>query len=208
MLKIEQLRITGELRSAQERINAIDVGFDFVKVNLSKSIEFASNWKGAYISASPNIRRQLNQAIFKRIYVDDSGYLSSELNEPFEVLLSDEVTLTSELRAFSKLKTSEVKIDDFWTDLLSGRRKTAEIFKINPNSSLNNLDFTLLCKGLKDDLLVGEGGLEPPQSCLHRNLNPARLPIPPLARTIKYFSLKFKYCKKVFFWTLWQSFAI
>ncbi len=30
--------------------------------------------------------------------------------------------------------------------------------------------------------LVGEGGVEPPRSCDHRNLNPARLPIPPLAR--------------------------
>ena len=29
---------------------------------------------------------------------------------------------------------------------------------------------------------VGEGGLEPPRPCGHRNLNPARLPIPPLAR--------------------------
>src|ERR671917_174200 len=30
--------------------------------------------------------------------------------------------------------------------------------------------------------LVGEGGLEPPRPFGHRNLNPARLPIPPLAR--------------------------
>jgi hypothetical protein len=30
--------------------------------------------------------------------------------------------------------------------------------------------------------LVGEGGLEPPHPFGHRNLNPARLPIPPLAR--------------------------
>ncbi len=30
--------------------------------------------------------------------------------------------------------------------------------------------------------LVGEGGLEPPRGCPHRNLNPARLPIPPLAQ--------------------------
>jgi len=29
---------------------------------------------------------------------------------------------------------------------------------------------------------VGEGGLEPPHPFGHRNLNPARLPIPPLAR--------------------------
>src|SRR5579875_99528 len=31
-------------------------------------------------------------------------------------------------------------------------------------------------------LEVGEGGLEPPHPFEHRNLNPARLPIPPLAR--------------------------
>ena len=30
--------------------------------------------------------------------------------------------------------------------------------------------------------LVGEGGLEPPRPFEHWNLNPARLPIPPLAR--------------------------
>ncbi len=31
--------------------------------------------------------------------------------------------------------------------------------------------------------LVGEGGLEPPRPCGHRHLKPARLPIPPLARS-------------------------
>ena len=30
--------------------------------------------------------------------------------------------------------------------------------------------------------VVGEGGLEPPRPFEHWNLNPARLPIPPLAR--------------------------
>ena len=33
--------------------------------------------------------------------------------------------------------------------------------------------------------VVGEGGLEPPRVLPHRNLNPARLPIPPLARGAK-----------------------
>ena len=32
---------------------------------------------------------------------------------------------------------------------------------------------------------VGEGGVEPPRPCGHRNLNPARLPIPPLARGLE-----------------------
>jgi hypothetical protein len=35
---------------------------------------------------------------------------------------------------------------------------------------------------IRDITAVGEGGLEPPHPFGHRNLNPARLPIPPLAR--------------------------
>jgi hypothetical protein len=35
---------------------------------------------------------------------------------------------------------------------------------------------------LSEQQSVGEGGLEPPHPFGHRNLNPARLPIPPLAR--------------------------
>ena len=34
----------------------------------------------------------------------------------------------------------------------------------------------------RDITFVGEGGLEPPHPFGHRNLNPPRLPIPPLAR--------------------------
>ena len=34
----------------------------------------------------------------------------------------------------------------------------------------------------RDITRVGEGGLEPPRPFEHWNLNPARLPIPPLAR--------------------------
>ena len=40
----------------------------------------------------------------------------------------------------------------------------------------------LVGQGSSNEDLVGEGGLEPPHPFGHRNLNPARLPIPPLAR--------------------------
>ena len=43
--------------------------------------------------------------------------------------------------------------------------------------SVRKAEVTALCGPL-----VGEGGLEPPHPFGHRNLNPARLPIPPLAR--------------------------
>src|SRR5207248_6734128 len=42
-----------------------------------------------------------------------------------------------------------------------------------------------LCTVSRDITRVGEGGLEPPHPFGHRNLNPARLPIPPLARVAR-----------------------
>ncbi len=45
-----------------------------------------------------------------------------------------------------------------------------------------NRDPVLPGPGSSENRLVGEGGLEPPHPFGHRNLNPARLPIPPLAR--------------------------
>ena len=49
-------------------------------------------------------------------------------------------------------------------------------------------DRTLQVRSLpmsRDITLVREGGLEPPRPYGHRNLYPARLPIPPLARVKK-----------------------
>src|SRR5438552_13837219 len=43
-------------------------------------------------------------------------------------------------------------------------------------------DMTVVVGWLVGLVVVGEGGLEPPHPFGHRNLNPARLPIPPLAR--------------------------
>jgi len=45
------------------------------------------------------VRRQLNQAIFKRIYVDDAQHIRSEFAEPFETLLSEEITTAARERA-------------------------------------------------------------------------------------------------------------
>ena len=58
---------------------------------MNKALALAENWAAAYRDAGPTIRRQMNQAIFKKIYVDDEGGVTSEFSEPFELLLSSEV---------------------------------------------------------------------------------------------------------------------
>src|SRR3954452_21266392 len=49
---------------------------------------------------------------------------------------------------------------------------------------------------LRFDNAVGEGGLEPPRPFGHRNLNPARLPIPPLARVTRGATIATAYLRR------------
>jgi hypothetical protein len=92
LLKSEQQRIARELDTAIGRLQAVDVEFDRAETNLAEALAFAADWHAAYLEATPVVRRQLNQAIFKKIYVDDAHHVRSELAEPFETLLSDEIT--------------------------------------------------------------------------------------------------------------------
>ena len=68
---------------------------------------------------------------------------------------------------------------------LFGSLRTAGRRAGSPNRGRRTKDpgLVFLGQGSNESRLVGEGGLEPPRPCGHRNLNPARLPIPPLARS-------------------------
>ena len=85
--------IAREFEVAKVRLKAVDVEFDQADANLSEALDFAADWHAAYLEAAAIVRRQLNQAIFKKIYADDAQHVRSELTEPFETLLSDEITL-------------------------------------------------------------------------------------------------------------------
>lgn len=59
---------------------------------MNRALNQANSWASAYREAGPTIRRQMYQAIFKKVYVDpDGGGITSELSEPFELLHSSEV---------------------------------------------------------------------------------------------------------------------
>jgi hypothetical protein len=54
----------------------------------SLSLGFLKNNHAMYLKAGPQLRREINQALLKRIYVDQSGDVRGELAEPFDTLLS------------------------------------------------------------------------------------------------------------------------
>ena len=91
LMKKEQKRIETELVAIDDRLRATSLRFEEVEANLSRALALAENWTAAYRDSGPTIRRQMNQAIFKKIYVDDEGGVTSEFSEPFELLLSSEV---------------------------------------------------------------------------------------------------------------------
>ena len=55
-----------------------------------------------------------------------------------------------------------------------------------------------------------EMGLEPTRPCEHRHLKPARLPIPPLLRTIGYVTIDKENCQEgiFFFSCVYESFVV
>lgn len=115
LLKTEQDRIGTELKHGQKRLQAVDVEFDQAETNMAQALESAADWNTAYLEAGPLVRRQLNQAVFKKIYVDDTHHVSSELAEPFQTLLGEEVTTAARARA-ETIDTEWHQVADKWTD--------------------------------------------------------------------------------------------
>lgn len=91
LLKAEQARIGSEMEFAKRRLSALSAEFDVIETNLDVAIAFAKNCQQAYLAASPRVRRQLNQAIFEKLYIHEDREVIGELAEPFRTLLGSEL---------------------------------------------------------------------------------------------------------------------
>ena len=89
VLEAEQGRIGRDLASAEQRMAALDVEHDAISSNLDAALDFAANWNKTYRRAGPSVRRRFNQAIFQKLYVDEEGNVTSDLQEPVKLLLGD-----------------------------------------------------------------------------------------------------------------------
>ncbi len=68
------------------------IEFSELEGNLETAMEILENCYEAYRRAPDDIRRHFNQALFVRILVDEDGEIRSELAQPFEMILSTEVS--------------------------------------------------------------------------------------------------------------------
>ena len=84
LLKEEQDRIGKELADAGAVLANTEVHWETLERNLEKALLLTSRISDAYRKAEPNVRRQLNQAVFKEIQVDLGGtVMYARVAEPF-----------------------------------------------------------------------------------------------------------------------------
>ena len=91
LFKRELRRIAKELTEIEEVENATRDHQALVETNLHKALRFAADCYGAYLAASPHVRRLFNQALFETLCVIDDDNVRSDLAPPFNVLLSAEL---------------------------------------------------------------------------------------------------------------------
>ena len=113
-----------------------------------QALDFAAAWAEAYSAASPAIKRRLNQAIFKKIYVYDDGTVTSALAEPFGVLLGTEVTEAAKANA----NGDPDEIDRAWREAQATWAAEDAGEEVIPRLSRGGLNYATL---------VGPVGLEP-----------------------------------------------
>ncbi|MCP3998456.1 MAG: hypothetical protein GY722_25825 [bacterium] len=104
----------------------------------------------------------MSQAIYKKIYVDDEGGVTSEFSEPFELLLSSEVIEAARDQA----QVLDADPDFIERELEALYQEWTEERELVSAGVGTEQTPTLPRRGLKYDTLVGVEGLEPPTPSL------------------------------------------
>jgi hypothetical protein len=144
--------ITASITSAQQQLDALDNDAVAAQDNLHKALALVQDCETAYIKAPPALRRQFNQAFFKRLLVDDTFTVTGELAEPFAILLSDEMRQAAGEHAEQRHRPGTDDVAD------------ATVEHDEPELALVGAGAGLQVKGLNKKTMVGGRGLEPPTS--------------------------------------------
>ena len=148
----KQANLARQLSTVRQALANHEVQTRDVAEVLDRAMDLVRRCDQGYTGATGHQRRLWNQAFFKKIEVD---------------------------------RLEEGGVAEL-TPLIAGLKAPAQHHHVRiarrSHRSSENPGLLLVGQGSSESRLVGEGGLEPPHPFGHRNLNPARLPIPPLAR--------------------------
>jgi site-specific DNA recombinase len=163
LLKREQDRIAAELLDIAGKLEASNVHFDVIEHNLSAALDLTVDCALAYKTAPDHIKKQFNQAFFKRILVHSDTTLEPELAPPFDLLLGPELRV-----ATGQERSHESKDANEPTQLSGLIHKSCSS---NRPSRCRPVFFS--AHGLSKRLLVEPRGIEPLTSWLPAKRSPS-----------------------------------
>jgi hypothetical protein len=85
-----------------------------VEANLQRALSLLDNARGQYLSAPGTVRRQMNQAVFARLWLVEDEIAGADLTPAYRRLLADDLAgeiATEEAREHS----SRTRSTDLWT---------------------------------------------------------------------------------------------
>ena len=186
-IKVKLHEITRARDKLTVQLGAVEQDLSGALAFIEAHLDLLADPYELYRQASDDTRRQLNQALFNRIYVVNDEVVGDELTSPLVELLAAERGWTA-LEAGQSLESATNTAD---AEL--ARRSPVNAERATPKGDLfSGVSVGDLLPALKvqgdcsKPPMVREGGLEPPRPCGHWHLKPARLPIPPLARDGAY----------------------
>ena len=95
LLKREQKRIAKEMAAADRTLARLNTELGAVEQGLNQALKLVSDCHRLYEQAPHHVKRQLNQAVFERIFVEDEGVPTASLTPAFgELLTLVELTTT------------------------------------------------------------------------------------------------------------------
>jgi site-specific DNA recombinase len=91
LLKQEQARIGGQLRAAENRLQAMAMRLGEINRNLDRALAYLTDLRATYLKAPSSIRRQINQAVYVRIEIGDDGSSTATLRQPYQALTNPDL---------------------------------------------------------------------------------------------------------------------
>ena len=146
-LREEQDRINTQLSTARAHLKAAEVTQEELEAIISRTLAKLQDCGERYETASPKVRREMNQSNFDKIMIHEEGEIDAKLAEELELLVHPDVTEAA--REFARINAQKAV-------------EEAEIILKLAEMRQNERTLAFAGQGSRNDWLVGVEGLEPP----------------------------------------------
>ena len=149
LMKTEQERIARDMKAAENSLASSAHSAEEIERTITSAVLFASTCYTAYMAADEGVRREMNQALLKAIWVTEDGVVSWQYTEPHAMLMAVHGAASPFIDGVSTAFTADIEAEE--------RARVCRRKEKGPN--LLARAFPELCS--KQQLLAEGEGFEP-----------------------------------------------